>query len=99
MILLEFCRSFFPDEEIFTPQEGGLAVHSRRLLELEHEGKESGRLFCIQLLPSDILELVQPGRWQYYDPRREDGKQCGWDGTQKFLLTEEALRPWNAFIW
>lgn len=23
MTLLEFCRSFFPDEEIFTPQEGG----------------------------------------------------------------------------
>lgn len=97
MTLLEFCRSFFPDEEIFTPQEGGLAVHSRRLLELEYAEIKEKRLSEDQVLPSTILGLVQPGRWQYYDPRCKDSRRNGWDGTQEFLLTEEALQTLEHF--
>lgn len=91
MTLLEFCRDFFPGEEIFSSAEEGVTVHSCRLLELENAGKESGRLSWEQVLPSDILDIVQPGSWWYYNPRRDKAHQFCWNGEQSFLLTQEAL--------
>lgn len=97
MTLLEFCRDFFPGEEIFSVGEDGMAVHSCRLLELEYMEKESERLSWEQVLPSDILELVQPGNWHYYDPRCDETNQCCWNREQSFLLTAESLQILQRF--
>lgn len=97
MTLFEFCRDFFSGEEIFSAGEGGMAVHSCHLLELEYAGKESKQLSWEQVLPSDILELLQPGNWNYYDPRCGENNQRCWNGERSFLLTEETLQILQRF--
>ena len=92
MTLLEFCQSFFPGEELFSAGEEGLTVRFCRLLELEHAGQECGQLSWEQVLPSNILYEVQPGRWRNYDPRCGEDCPCCWDGERSFLLTGEALQ-------
>ena len=95
MTLLEFCRDFFPGEEIISPTEEGMAVHFCRLLELESMWQESGRFSCDQILPSHILNLLQPGKWQH---RKDEARQGGdWTGEGNFLLTQETLQTLERF--
>lgn len=91
--MLEFCRKFFPGEEIFTSSEEGITVHIRRLQELERMWVENGRLYHEQLLPSHILEGLQSGSWLYHNPSRDEIRQnCARNHDQSFLLTPEMLQ-------
>lgn len=96
MTLLEFCKSFFPDEEIFVEHGETITVNTKKLLDLEQKGKDSSQIDWTQIKPSEILGEIEPGEWQRYDPRPGG---CGgvWDGTEQITLSEESVRIMKRF--
>lgn len=96
MTFLEFCKSFFPDAEIFLEQNGMLQVNTRRLLELEYEQCEKEPSMYCMIKPSDILADVEPGDWHHYDPSPGDYGDR-WKGPEQITLSEEKTRIMKQF--
>ena len=96
MTLLEFCKNFFPGEEIFEDRGETITVNTKKLLDLEQEKRDSGQTNYEQVKPSDILGHIEPGKWLHYNPR--PGACCGcWDGTEQITLSEANTRIMNRF--
>ena len=96
MTLLEFCKDFFPGEEIFVEHGETITISTKKLLDLEQKKMDSRQINFEQVKPSDILGHIEPGKWLYYDPR--PGACCGcWDGTEQITLSEENTRIMKRF--
>lgn len=96
MTLLEFCKNFFPGEEIFVEHGETITVNTKKLLDLEQEKLDSRQIYFGQVKPSDILGHIESGKWRYYDPR--PGARCGrWEGTEQITLSEESARSMKRF--
>ena len=96
MTLLEFCKNFFPGEEIFVEQGEAITVNTKKLLDLEQEKIDRRQINFEQVKPSDILGHIEPGKWLYYDPRPGACRGC-WDGTEQITLSEESARIMKRF--
>ncbi|MDE6588817.1 MAG: hypothetical protein K2K53_00430 [Oscillospiraceae bacterium] len=96
MTLLDFCKSFFPGEEIFVEHGETITVNTKKLLDLEQAAEDGGQIYYVHVRPSDILGEIAPGDWQHYDPR--PGACCGrWDGTEQITLSKESVRIMKRF--